>query len=210
MHVFGLTGGIASGKSRVLAVFAGEGVAVVDADELSREVVAVGTEGLRAIVEAFGEEVLDEGGALDRKRLAARIFPDATARRRLNAIVHPLVAAASQARFAEHAAAGVALACYDAALLVESGLADAFRPLVVVAAPRALQRARLIARDGLSEREADARLDAQAPVEAKIAAADAVIWNDADLEALTARAREALVEVRRRVALTSSPPRHPS
>jgi dephospho-CoA kinase len=199
VRVFGLTGGIASGKSVVLGVFRGEGIATVDADEMARAVVEPGTQGLRAIVEAFGSEVLSPDGTLDRKKLAAIVFDDAARRKRLNAIVHPLVAAASAARFAELEGQGHTLGCYDAALLVEGGLADLFRPLVVVAAPRALQKARLCARDGLGEQEAEARLKAQAPVEAKIAAADVVIWNDADVATLEARAKSALQEVRRKI-----------
>ena len=192
MRVFGLTGGIASGKSAVLGVFRAQGVGTVDADELAREVVLPGTDGLGALVEAFGSGVLDHAGSLDRKRLAELVFGDVAARRRINAIVHPRVAAASQARFAALAAQGFTLGCYDAALLVETGLADAFRPLVVVAAARATQKARLVARDRLSPEEADARLDAQAPLERKLAAADVVVWNDADLATLQVRAREAL------------------
>ena len=199
MRIFGLTGGIASGKSVVLEVFRHEGVATVDADEIARLVVAPGSDGLRAIVDAFGENVRAPDGSLDRKRVAEIVFSDPSARRRLNAIIHPRVAAASQERFAALEKEGVSLGCYDAALLVENGLADAFRPLVVVAAPRALQKARLRARDGLSAEEADARLDAQAPLEAKVAAADVVIWNDADLPTLEARAKDALAEVRRRI-----------
>lgn len=199
MKVFGLTGGIASGKSTVAAILRREGVPVVDADQVSRDVVEPKTPGLAAIVEAFGAEVLAPDGSLDRKRLGAIVFDDAEERMRLNAIVHPLVAGTSAARLDALAKAGHPLACYDAALLVERGLADAFRPLVVVATSRETQKARLMARDGISEAEADARLDAQAPVERKIAAADVVIWNDADLATLEARVIEALGEVRRRV-----------
>jgi dephospho-CoA kinase len=200
MHVFGLTGGIASGKSTVAAVFREHEVPVVDADDVAREVVEPGTPGLAAIVEAFGDGVLDVRGCLDRKLLAARVFGDDDARRRLNRILHPQIGAASAQHFARLGGLGAALVCYDAALLVEGGLADAFRPLVVVAAPRAMQHARLVARDGLSTAEADARLDAQAPIEAKLKAADVVIWNDADLATLRARAEFALEDVRRRVA----------
>ncbi len=204
MHVFGLTGGIASGKSAVAAVFRAHEVPVVDADDVAREVVEPGTPGLTAIVEAFGDGVLDgapgEARRLDRKRLAARVFGDDDARRRLNRILHPQIGAASAQHFARLGGLGAGLVCYDAALLVEGGLADAFRPLVVVAAPRAMQHARLVARDGLSAAEADARLDAQAPVEAKLKAADVVIWNDTDLATLRARAVAALEEVRRRLA----------
>lgn len=198
MRVFGLTGGIASGKSTVSAIFARQGVPVVDADEVSRAVVAPGSEGLAEIVAAFGDGVLRDG-ALDRAKLGEIVFGDPDKRRRLNAIVHPRVGAESAGRLARLGAEGHALVCYDAALLVENGLADAFRPLVVVAASRALQRERIVARDGLSIAEADARLDAQAPVDAKIAAADLVIWNDADLDTLASRALETLAEVRRRV-----------
>ena len=200
MRVFGLTGGIASGKSLVLDVFRREGVATVDADEMARLVVAPGSEGLAAIVEAFGEGVRAADGSLDRKRVAEIVFADPSARRRLNAIVHPRVAAASQQRFVEMEKQGFALGCYDAALIVENGLADAFRPLVVVAAPPELQLARLIARDGLTPQEAEARVKAQAPLEAKIAAADVVIWNDGDRHTIERRAKEALAEVKRRVA----------
>ncbi len=196
MPVFGLTGGIASGKSAVAKVFRDEGVPVIDADEVSREVVAPGTPGLSAVVEAFGPRALAADGTLDRKAVAAIVFEDADARAKLNAILHPAIAAASAAHFA---ALGERLACYDAALIVERGLAEAFRPLVVVAAPRELQRSRLIERDKLTPAEADARLAAQAPVEAKIAAADVVIHNDGDLATLGVRAREALAEVRRRL-----------
>ena len=197
MRLFGLTGGIASGKSTVAAVFRAEGVPVIDADEVAREVVMPGEPALEAIVAAFGPDVLLADGTLDRKRVGALVFDDASLRAKLNAIVHPAIAARSAAHFARLEAEP--LVCYDAALLVERGMADAFRPLVVVAAPRDLQRARLVARDGLTESEAEARLDAQAPVEAKIAAADLVIHNDQDPTTLKERAHAALAEVRRRL-----------
>jgi dephospho-CoA kinase len=199
MPVFGLTGGIASGKTTVARTFIEAGVPVVDADEVARAVVAKGSEGLAAVVEAFGADVLDRDGALDRKALAARIFDDAAARRRLEGLLHPRIGMESARRFGALLADGHALVCYDAALLVENGLVDAFRPLVVVAAPRELQRARLIARDGLDEAAADARLDAQADVGRKLAAADVTIWNDGSREQLVERALAALDEVRRRV-----------
>jgi dephospho-CoA kinase len=200
VHVFGLTGGIASGKSAVLSVFRAEGVATVDADEMARAVVKPGSDGLAAIVDAFGPDVLQPDGALDRKKVAALVFGDDARRRTLNGIIHPRVGLATQARFTELGAQGFALGCYDAALLVETGLAAMFRPLVVVASPRPLQHARLLARDHLSPAEADARLDSQAPLEAKLAAADVVIWNDADLPTLETRAREALGRVKQLVA----------
>ncbi len=199
MRVFGLTGGIASGKSAVARIFRENGVPVVDADEVAREVVEKGTPGLAKIVEEFGEGVLASDGTLDRKALGAIVFDDSNKRALLNGILHPAIAAKSAEHFAQLSASNPVV-CYDAALIVERGLADMFRPLVVVAAPPELQRRRLQARDGLSASEAEARLVAQAPVEAKIAAADIVIHNDDTLETLNERALSALAEVRRRLS----------
>lgn len=175
MHVFGLTGGIASGKSTVAARLRTRGVPVVDADLLAREVVAPGTDGLRAVVDAFGPGVLDAEGALDRKVLGAIVFGDPAARRKLEAITHPRIGRLGMERAAEHGARGEPLVCYEAALLVENGLADAFRPLVVVACPEDVQLARVRSRDGATEDEARARIRAQKPLAEKIAAADHVI-----------------------------------
>lgn len=204
MRLFGLTGGIASGKSAVAARFRARGVPVIDADQLARDVVAPGTPGLAAILEAFGPELLGADGALDRKALAARVFADAAERRRLNAIVHPLIAAATAEATARLEASGARIACYEAALIVENGVADAFRPLVVVSAPYEAQLARAMARDGASEEETRARLDAQAPLSAKLAAADHVIDNSGAREALVAAADSVLDEILRRAGLSPS------
>lgn len=201
MHVFGLTGGIASGKSAVAARLRERGVPVIDADELAREVSGPGAEAVALIAAEFGEDVVAPDGALDRKKLAALVFGDPDKLRRLNAIVHPRVAALGARRTAELAGRGERLACYEAALLVENGLADAFRPLVVVAAPLAAQLARATTRDGVDEAAVRARVAAQLPLEAKVDAADVVIQNDASLEELRARADDALDEVCRRVGL---------
>lgn len=192
MKLFGLTGGIASGKSAVAARFRARGVPVIDADQLARDVVARGTPGLSAIVETFGAAVLDTDGALDRKALAARVFADPAERRRLNAIVHPLIGAATADATARLAAEGTPLACYEAALIVENGVADAFRPLVVVSAPYELQLSRAMTRDGATEAETRARLDAQSPLAAKIAAADHVIDNGGTRDALVLAADDVL------------------
>jgi dephospho-CoA kinase len=200
MHVFGLTGGLASGKSTVAARFRARGLPVIDADVLAREVVQKGTPGLAAVVEAFGAGVLLPDGALDRSKLAERVFGDPADRRRLNAIVHPLVAAAAMARAAELAAKGERLACYEAALLVENGLADALRPLVVVAVPDDVQVARATARDGSTADQARARIAAQLPLAEKVAAADYVIDNRGTREETERRADEVLDEIRARYA----------
>ena len=205
LTLFGLTGGLASGKSTVAARLRERGVPVIDADRLAREVVAPGSEGLAAVVEAFGAEVLAEDGSLDRARVAELVFGDESRRKRLNALLHPRIGALTAERAAALAAAGERLACYEAALLVENGLADAFRPLVVVAVPEEVQIARAMARDGVSEDHARARLRAQVPLLAKVAVADFVIDNTGDRDALMRRTDEVLDAVRLRVGLAPSP-----
>ncbi len=195
MHVFGLTGGIASGKSTVSAQLRRMGVPVVDADQLARDVVQPGTYGLAKIVETFGPSVLDESGALDRKRMAALVFSDPAARKELNAIVHPAIGEASALALSAHAAAGEPLVCYDAALLVEGGRHEMMRPLVVVTAPEEAQIERSMARDGATREEVEARIAAQMPLWKKVEAADFLIENDAGLEELAARTIEALQAV---------------
>lgn len=177
MRVFGLTGGLASGKSTVAKRLRALGVQVLDADEIAREVVVPGSDGLAAVVEAFGPPVLAADGSLDRAKLAERVFNDPAERGRLNAILHPRIGAATATKLDELRAHGADLVCYEAALLVENGLVDAFRPLVVVAVPEDVQVARAMARDASTEGQARARIAAQMPLATKIAAADFVIDN---------------------------------
>ena len=181
MHLFGLTGGIASGKSTVAARFRARGVPVIDADQLAREVVAPGTEGLKAVVAAFGPDVLAPDGSLDRKAVAGRVFGDVAARKTLEGITHPRITALGFERAAELAARGEPLACYEAALIVENGAADAFRPLVVVACPQDVQVRRLLER-GATRDEALGRVRAQRPLSDKVAVADHVIDTTGTLE----------------------------
>ena len=199
LRIFGLTGGLASGKSTVAARFRARGVPVIDADQLARDVVAVGTPGLAAVVGAFGPGVLRPDGALDRAAVAALVFSDASKRRALNAIVHPRVAAASAEKIAALEAEGVTLACYEAPLLVENGLADGLRPLVVVAVPEDVQVARAMVRDASTREQAQARIAAQLPLSAKVAAADYVIDNAGTREETERKADEVLEAIRARV-----------
>ncbi len=195
VHLFGLTGGIASGKSAVAARLRERGVPVIDADQLAREVVAPGTEGLAEVARAFGSDVVLPDGTLDRKAVAARVFGDDAQRKRLNAILHPRITALTLTRAEELRQKGEPLGCYEAALLVENGVADAFRPLVVVSAPEAVQIARTAARDAATEDEARARIRAQMPLDAKVMLADFVIDNTGsldDLRAATDRTLEAI------------------
>jgi dephospho-CoA kinase len=192
VHLFGLTGGIAAGKSAVAARLRRRGVPVIDADELARDAVAPGSPGLLAVVGAFGDGVRDPQGALDRKALAGIVFEDDERRRALNAIVHPIVARLTVERAAALREAGHPLACYEAALIVENGAADAFRPLVVVAAPEATQVSRAAARDGAQERDVRARIRAQMPLPEKVRLADFIIENTGSLADLD-RATDAVL-----------------
>lgn len=185
--IVGLTGGIASGKSSVARILRGEGVAIVDADEIAREVVAVGSAGLAAVVEAFGQGVLAEDRTLDRKALGAIVFAEPTKRRLLESITHPRIMARSLEKLGAIAGGEAPYGVYDAALLVENGTHRMMAALVVVAAPREVQVRRVVARDRLSEADAEARIDAQLPLADKIAVADHVIVNDGDLALLRTR-----------------------
>jgi len=178
----GLTGGIGSGKSEVARLLAARGALVVDSDALAREVVAPGTAGLAAVVEAFGPDYLDAHGALDRPRLARLVFQDPQARERLNAVVHPLVGAAAAERLAQ--APEDAIVVHDVPLLVETGMTPLFDVVVVVDTDRETQLERLVAQRGMTRQDAEARIDAQATREERLAAADHVIRNDGSLREL--------------------------
>jgi dephospho-CoA kinase len=209
VRLVGLTGGIATGKSTFAAALRGLGVPVVDADQLARAALAPGTPTLAAVVREFGEGVLGPDGALDRKALAALVFADPDARRRLEAITHPAIREAMVAETARLASAGHDLAFYDAPLLFEVGLDRAMALVVVVAAPPEVQVRRLAARDGLSRAEAEARLAAQLPVAEKEARADVVVENGDEGVPLGPRAARLLADLRAGLGrrLPSAPPR---
>jgi dephospho-CoA kinase len=192
----GLTGGIATGKSTLARALRELGVPVIDADALARQAVAPGTAALAEVVREFGPEVLGADGALDRARMAALVFADPVARARLEAIVHPAVREATRRETAALATAGRDLAFYDVPLLYEVGLDRDFDAVVVVWAPREQQRARLQARDGMAEADAEARLAAQLPVDEKAARADFVVRNDTEAAALPAKAAALLAALR--------------
>ena len=194
--VVGLTGGIACGKTTVAKMFGDLGIPVIDADDLSREVVEPGTPGLARIVEEFGEEVLDAKGRLDRKRLGDVVFENEQARAKLNGILHPLIGAAGAQHIANLQDNPAPYILYEAALLVETGSYKAFLALVVVSADEAVQKARLLERDGFTGEEADTRIASQLPLTEKTAVADHVVVNDGDLAATrsqVAAAHEKLV-----------------
>ena len=176
-----LTGGIASGKSTVAALFARQGVPVIDLDEIAREVVAPGSALLTQVIERFGPGVRRRDGSLDRRALREIIFKDSGARRELEALLHPVI----RARAAERSAtAGGAYQIIIIPLLAESGAASQYDRVLIVDCDAALQRARLSQRDGASSELAAAALAAQASRAERLSLADDVINNDGETAAL--------------------------
>lgn len=196
MRTFGLTGGIGSGKSTVARWLREAGVPVVDADVVAREVVAPGQPALVAIVEAFGADVLQADGSLDRAALRRRIAVDRQARATLEAITHPAIfvriAEARQAAEAE----GAALFGVEAALMVETGSWRMYDRLVVVAASPEHQRARVAARDGSSAEAIDGLIAAQATLAQRLDVAHHVVWNDGSEAELREAVSRLLVALR--------------
>jgi dephospho-CoA kinase len=192
VHIFGLTGGIASGKSTVAARFRAHALPVIDADVLAREVVAPGTEGLREIARVFGASLLSPDGTLDRKALARIVFSDEPSRRRLNAITHSRIMQRMVECAEQLERGGETLACFEAALLVENNLADAFRPLVVVSCEPEVQLARIVARDASSREDALARIRVQRPLAEKVTVADYVIDTNGPVDRSARRSDEVL------------------
>ena len=192
----GLTGGVASGKSTVAAVLTELGAVVIDADQLAREVVEPGTPGLAAVVEEFGTDLLTADGRLDRAALGAVVFSDEAARRRLEAILHPLIR--DRSAELEAAAPAEALVVHDIPLLAESGQADRFEAVIVVDVPVETQVERMVRDRGWTRADAEARVAAQTDREQRRAVATYVVDNTGTLDDL----RDRVTEV---VALLVSP-----
>ena len=179
----GLTGGVASGKSTVAAQFTSLGATVIDTDIIAREVVAPDQPGLAEIVAAFGSGILQADGALDRSALRQRVFSDPARRQRLESILHPLIRAATLAK-ADRTASDSSYQIFVVPLLAETDFSTLVDRVLVVDCPTELQHARLLARDKESAAGADALIAAQISREDRLAIADDVISNEADLTAL--------------------------
>lgn len=199
MHIVGLTGGIATGKSLVAGYLTEMGLPVVDADDLAREVVQPGRPALAAIGRRFGAAMLAQDGSLDRAALGAVVFSDLEARRWLEAALHPLIEAALRERAGGLAAHGHRWLIYDAALLVETGAYERLAAVLVVSCSPAQQLARLMARDGLDEAAAQARIDAQMPLADKLRYATETIDNSGTPEATRAATHAAWTQLERRL-----------
>jgi dephospho-CoA kinase len=189
----GLTGGIASGKSTVSSMLRELGAVVIDADALAREVVERGTPGLAAVVAEFGDGLLTDEGELDRPAMGALVFADEAARRRLEAIVHPLVFERIVALEAD--APPGAIVVHDIPLLAESGRADTFDAVIVVEAPADVQVERMVRERGWTESEALARIAAQATPQDRRALATYLVENTGTLADLRRRVEEIYAEL---------------
>ena len=181
MKLIGLTGGVGSGKSTVAAILHDLGADIVDADEASHAVYAPGTPGFDAVVLEFGPEYV-RGGEIDRARLGRLVFDDADARRRLNAIVHPLVREWMAKRTREAAERGAEVVIQDVPLLYENGLEDLFSSVVLVYVPDEVQLERLVEGRGIDADRARAMIAAQMPIDAKRRRAHHVIDNSGTKE----------------------------
>ncbi|MGN5378332.1 dephospho-CoA kinase [Streptomyces lasalocidi] len=198
----GLTGGIGASKSEVSRLLVEHGAVLIDADRIAREVVAPGTPGLAAVVEAFGADVLVADGSLDRPRLGAIVFADPEKLAVLNSIVHPLVGLRS--RELEEAAAPDAVVIHDVPLLTENGLAPLYDLVIVVDASPETQLDRLVRLRGMTEEDARARMAAQATRAQRRETADILIDNDVPLDTLHKRVADVWDDLVRRAREASA------
>ncbi|RMF18085.1 MAG: dephospho-CoA kinase [Candidatus Dadabacteria bacterium] len=184
--IVAITGNIGSGKSTVARLLGRRGAVVIDADQLARDVVAPGTPGAAAIRDAFGDEVFDVHGELDRKALGAVVFADPDARRRLEQITHPAIRAEMMQRIARAQRQAPPLIVLEVPLLFEGGMDRMFPDVLLVAADDDVRRQRIAARDSLPAAEIDNRMRSQMPQQEKLERARWVIWNNGGLDALEA------------------------
>ena len=199
-----LTGGIATGKSTVAKMLADLGAVIIDADRVAREVVEPGTDCWRELHKLLGEDFFTAEGELERRKLRECIIADAQCRKRVNEILHPAIMKAMEERWQEaQKASPTRIPIFDIPLLFEGGFADRYDLVILVYTPAAIQVERLMARDGLSRREAEQTLTMQLPIEAKKDRAQAIIDN-ADSEQHTRQQVQALWnELRAKVARCS-------
>lgn len=197
MLVWGLTGGIATGKSTVAGMIRDEGVPVFDADQVAREIVEPGKPAWRQIVAMFGEGVLGHDQSIDRAALAKVVFSDPSARLRLEAITHPRIRDEIGQRILQAAALGRTLAFVDAALMIETGWAEDFAGVVVVDVPSDVQLARVMSRDNCSDADAKKRIAAQMPLAEKKARATVVIDNGGDVEATRRQVKDLISRLKK-------------
>lgn len=191
-YLIGLTGNIATGKSVVAGMLAGLGAQIIDADRVAHDLMEPGGPAHAGVVTAFGRDVLNAEGEIDRGKLGAVVFRDPEALRRLEAIVHPVVRSEVHRQIRQATSSVIVV---EAIKLIEAGMNRRYNTLWVVTAPRATQIARLMAARGLSAEEAALRVDAQPPQAEKAALADVVFVNDGDLADLRRHVMEAWAQI---------------
>ena len=197
---FGLTGGVACGKSTVAGFFQDLGAHIIDADGVGHGLIEPGSAAYREVLERFGEEILDPAGAIDRRKLGARVFADAERLRELNAILHPRIIACVDERAREyHARDPHAVVIVDAALIFESGIGGTLRKVIVVWCRPEQQVERLMAKMGVPREEAERRIRTQMPAEEKRRRADYLIDCSGTLEESRTQAEAIYPELRRLV-----------
>lgn len=198
MFIVGLTGGVASGKSVVSRVWKEEGATLVDADQIARELVHPRTSAWKALVKAFGKEILQEDGSIHRKKLAARVFSDPVERELLNRILHPRIKREIDRRIKEIGRRNPkAIVVIDAALLVETGYYRNVDQVVVVTSTQEQQVERLRRRDMMDQEMARGIIDSQIRGEERIKVADLIIRNEGSLKETERKAREVFGEMKR-------------
>lgn len=190
--IIGLTGSIASGKSTVSKMLKKKGFPIVDADEIARLVVEPGSTVLLEISRAFGQAVLYADGSLNREKLGERIFGNVEERQKLNSIIHPAIRQEMLRQKEQWISTGSNTVIMDIPLLFESKLQSFVDKIIVVSVSPEIQKERLIARNVLSEEEADARIRSQLPIEEKELSADAVLRNNGTVEETESQLTEVL------------------
>ena len=192
MKIIGITGGIGSGKSTVAAWLSQRGYPVVDADQVARDLVIPGSPVLRELAEAFGEDILDEGGLLDRKALARKAFADPEQKKTLDRITHGPILREIRRRLEDFRTQGQQLAFIDAALLIETGLSKDVDEVWLLVADSERRAAWVSGRDRTTEGQVRSRMAAQLPDALKAAEADFIIENNGSIPELLARVEERL------------------
>lgn len=192
--IIGLTGSIASGKSTVSEMLKRKGFPIVDADEIARLVVEAGTPVSKRISQTFGKDILNDDGSLNRGKLGARIFGNVEERDKLNAIIHPAIREEMLRQKEEWFEGGANTVIMDIPLLFESKLQSFVEKIIVVSVTPDTQKERLIARNQLTEKEAEDRINSQLPMEMKEAGADAVIFNNGTVEETKKQLQSILVQ----------------
>lgn len=182
MHIIGLTGGIASGKSTVSTFLQNAGITVIDADKIAREVVLPNTPAYHDIVQTFGADILLPDQHIDRKKLGTLVFSQPEQLQTLNQITHPRIAQTTAALFAQAEAQGICCLVYEVPLLFENNLQDGMHATILVSLPPDQQLQRLLQRDPITPEQAKARIHAQMPLEEKQKLADHIIDNSQSIE----------------------------